>query len=672
MDMLKLFRRSLGVKVMALTSVLTLAAFAGLFVYNSFWEYDMIVDDVHQTAAKTSSLLQLGIEKPMSQGDNEGTVAQFKALGSRYEDITVHLVDYRGEITYSTRDEMTRKMLFGSETNEDLKELVQHSLDAPLSEGELLQMGEDRMFVQVSSIENAPDCYHCHGKSRAILGSMIVTQNVNHQFHNLRNNQIKAAGISAAGGLALLAALLLFIKFSVVNKIRDIADATSQVSSGNLDAQFKVTGLDELGRLGDDLSEMVRQIKDQLQYNRSVLSGIIVPMFVADKQEKLEFVNEPLKAILGKKDEEVLGHTVSEVFLDRDDGSSTQNVIETGQADSGNLRYHRQDGVEFPLHYEISPLRDAQDNVVGAIGVLIDLTQEERDRKDIELQQSSLLQVANEVTGVAIALEKASDELQHQMDSLTNGVDSTADQTGRVATAMEEMNTTVLEVARNASETAEASEKANKVAQDGGGVVQRTVDEINGVARTTEEAAKTLQELTTRAQNIGQVMAVINDIADQTNLLALNAAIEAARAGEAGRGFAVVADEVRKLAEKTMHATKEVEDAVALIQESTADVVKEMDTTQGRVVRTSKMAEDAGAVLSEVVSQSNLITDMVRNIATAAEQQSSTSDEINNNVNEISSLSKEVSRGIQEANNRIREVATMATQLAELVSGFRK
>ncbi|MGE4291442.1 MAG: methyl-accepting chemotaxis protein [Desulfovibrio sp.] len=672
MDLLHIFRRSLGIKVMFLTTGLILAAFIGLFVYNSFWEYDMIVNDVHQSAAKTSDLLRLAVEKPMSMGDDAGTMAQFNALGGRYNDIRVHMFDYQGDIAYSTQPETALRSIYQVEDHDGLAALVRKSLQDDIAEGKLIEMNGERLFVQINTIKNAPECYHCHGRSREILGGMVVAQHVDDQFSNLRNNQIKAAGISLVGGLALIAALLLFIKLSVVNKIRNIAQATEKVSSGDLDAHFQVTGADELGRLGDDLAEMVRQIKDQLQYNRSVLSGIIVPMFVADAQERMEFVNAPLKAILGKGDKDVLGRTVSEVFFGEGGVSATHHVIATGMADSGNMRYTRDDGVDFPLHFEVSPLRDAKNKVVGAIGVLIDLSQEERDRRDIEQQQAALLQVANEVTSVAMSLEMASDELLRQMDSLTSGVDSTADQTGRVATAMEQMNSTVLEVARNASETAEAADKANKVAQDGGGVVQSTVLEINGVARTTEDTAKTLHELTQRAQNIGQVMAVINDIADQTNLLALNAAIEAARAGDAGRGFAVVADEVRKLAEKTMHATKEVEDAVALIRESTADVVKEMDTTQGRVVRTAKMAEDAGKVLGEVVSQSDLIADMVRNIATAAEEQSATSDEINNNVNEISKLSLEVSRGIQDANSRIRGVAGMATQLAELVSGFRK
>jgi methyl-accepting chemotaxis protein len=418
---------------------------------------------------------------------------------------------------------------------------------------------------------------------------------------------------------------------------------------------------------------MVSQIKDQLQYNKSVLEGIVVPLFVTDAQERLQFINAPLQEILGLNEKEVKGRTVPDIF-ECEPGDQTcdaAHVISSGVAISGNFHYRRADGTVFPLHFEASPLDDAEGKTVGAICVLIDLTREEADRKSIEAQQRNLLEVANEVTEVANKLNAASDVLSEQMNNLARGVDTTADQTSQVATAMEEMNATVLEVAKNASETADASNRANKVAADGGVVVGKTVDEINSVAEITENLAGALESLSSRAENIGKVMAVINDIADQTNLLALNAAIEAARAGEAGRGFAVVADEVRKLAEKTMTATKEVEGAISLIQQSTTDVVREMDTAKERVLNTSGMAKEAGGVLDQIVEHSDSIADMVRGIATAAEQQSATSDEINNSVTHINNLSQEVLSGIHESNRGIQEVSEMAQHLSELVSKFR-
>ncbi len=667
---MQFIQKSIGVKVIFLSSVLTIVAFTGLFIYNSWWEKESMLDEVHLTAERSADMLQMAIEEPMGQGDNAGTTSKFDTLSSRYDDILVHLLDYKGEITYSTSKDALRQDYFQLCPQEECKEIVARSLKEPLDEGKLIHFDEGPRFVQVITIKNEPNCHHCHGKSKEILGVMVMNQDVGRQFGALRANQIKAAGISLLGVGALLTALMILIRTSVVTKIRSIVRATEEVGQGNLDADFEVEGVDELANLGDHLGNMVRRIKDQLQYNKSILDGIIVPLFVADKDECLDFVNDPLKQILG--DVEAQGRPVSEVLPEGDGGKgATAEVIARGESRSGNMNYTREDGVEFPLHYEISPLQDAQGNVVGAIGVMIDLTTETQNRRNIEQQRQNLLVVANEVTEVAKNLNDASDLLTRQMNELTAAVDTTSDQTSQAATAMEEMNATVLEVSKNASETAAASDKANKVAKEGGVVVQNTVNEINQVASTTELLATSLTELSQRAENIGQVMAVINDIADQTNLLALNAAIEAARAGEAGRGFAVVADEVRKLAEKTMQATKEVEGAVSLIQQSTESVVTEMDDARGRVVKTSEMAGQAGEVLGEVVKQSDVIADMVRGIATAAEQQSSTSDEISNNVTQINNLSQEISRGIQEANKDIQDISNTAQNLADLVEKFK-
>jgi methyl-accepting chemotaxis protein len=668
---MKFIRQSLGVKVILLSSLLTILAFTGLFIYNSYSTYNHTLHEVEMAAEQVGNMLYMAIEEPMSVGDNEGTEGKFAQMAERYENITAYLTDYKGEITYATDPETIRKDVF--EVRPAEADFIRESLTVSRAKGNLMDRNGDRLFVETKTINNSPACYHCHGNSKKILGTMVIEVDVNRQFDALNASQIKSAGISVIGVVALLTALILFMRISVVNRITSIASTTEEVSKGNLDAKFMVKGSDEIGSLSRYLGEMVDQIKDQLQYNRSVLEGIVVPLFVTDSEERLHFVNRPLRDILGLTMDEVQDRTVSSIFdCDPDDDTcDAVRVISSGVSISGNFSYTRADGVVFPLHFEASPLNDAEGKAVGAICVLIDLTREEQDKKDIEVQRQNLLVVANDVTDVANKLNEASDILSEQMNKLARGVDTTADQTSQVATAMEEMNSTVLEVARNASETADASSKANQVAASGGTIVGKTVDEINSVAEITENLAGALGALSSRAENIGQVMAVINDIADQTNLLALNAAIEAARAGEAGRGFAVVADEVRKLAEKTMTATKEVEGAISLIQQSTSDVVREMDTVKKRVINTSGMAEEAGDVLDQIVDHSNSIADMVRGIATAAEQQSATSDEINTGVTHINDLSQEVLSGIRESNQGIKDVSQMAQHLSELVSKFR-
>ena len=671
---MKIISKSLGVKVSLLSSVLTIVAFTGLFFYTSISTRDHTLHEVEAAAERVADMLYIAIEDPMAVGDNEGTEIKFLQMAERYPDTQVFLTDYKGEVTYSTMSEAIRKSIYDVRSENGLPAMIQRSLAEKSREGELMEIDGKLHFAEVKSIENNPFCYHCHGRARKILGSMVVAVDVSPQFEALQTNQFQSAAISAVGVVGLLAALIIFMRLSVIKPITSIAGTAKEVANGDLDAQFSVKGHDEMASLAGYLTDMVAQIKNQLQYNQSVLNGIVVPLFVTDAQMKLQFINPPLQKILGYGEDEVKDRMVSDVFACDSEESGTcdaDRVMVLGEPVTGRFLYFRKDGVSFPLLFEASPLKDADGKTVGVICVLIDLTREEEDKKNIELQRQNLMEVANEVTEVANKLNEASDELSSQMDQLASGVDTTADQTGQVATAMEEMNATVLEVAKNASETAEASSQANKVAADGGVVVGKTVDEINAVARTTENLAEALSALSNRAENIGKVMAVINDIADQTNLLALNAAIEAARAGEAGRGFAVVADEVRKLAEKTMDATKEVEGAISLIQQSTSDVVKEMDTARERVVNTSGMAKEAGVVLEEIVKHSNTIADMVNGIATAAEQQSSTSDEINTRVTQINNLSQEILAGINESNQGIQVVSAMAQNLAGLVSKFR-
>ncbi len=664
--------RSIGVKVLILVSALTVAAFTGLFLANSYWQQNGTVDQIRAASERTSDLLRMAIEEPMALGKNTETEAQFAKVAKRYDDIRVLMTNFKGNITYATNPGDLRKDISLVIPDGQFTAEVEKSLKTVTSEGRIMPVAGKDAFVEVTSIANAPACHHCHGASKPILGSMVVIKDIGLEMGRLTDTQIKGAIISLASLVGLLTCLLFFMRRSVISRIRTIAAASHEISQGALDVSFSVTGRDELSNLAGNLSEMVGKIKDQLEYNKSILNGIIIPLFVADGNENFEFVNTPLQNILGKHYKDLLGRPVSDSLGGEHGGHICREVIASGTSKSGFTRFARADGKVYPLHYEISPLQNASGETVGVIGVLIDLTQEEQDKDRIRGQRENLLKVAQEVTEVAMRLSEASDELSLRMEELTRGVDNTAGETERVATAMEEMNATVLEVAKNAGQTAEASDVASQAAREGGREVQNTVRETRQVSERTESLAASLGELSQRAENIGRVMAVIGDIADQTNLLALNAAIEAARAGEAGRGFAVVADEVRKLAEKTMLATTEVAEAIRDIQGSTRTVVSGMDETKAKVELTAGMAEKSGTVLQQIVDQSDRIADMVRNIAAASEQQSSTSDEVNHSVSHINELSQEISRQIQEANQRIAGVRDMSQHLAALVARFRE
>lgn len=662
--------KSLGNKVFVLTAILTALVFIGLFAANSYWQQESMVKEVEMNAARYADMLRMAISEPMAKGENSATIEKFDFLADHYKDVKIWLTNFKGNITYSTERADLKTDYTSHISNPEINKLISGSLKTLVSKGIVSKIGEKPVFVQVTTVENEKHCYHCHGHRRPVLGTLVMVQDVSRQFADLRSSQVDEAILSFFSFIFLLCALIFFMRASILKRIASITKATSEFSKGNLEAYFDVKGEDELAELGTNLGKMAVQIKNQLQYNKGVLEGITVPMIVTDHEGRIEFINAHILTIFGLSSDEVMGEKCSR-YLVEDGLSIIDSTLKTGEEAGGHIRFERNDGVIFPLHYQVSPLVDASGSLVGSIILMVDLTEEEKNRRHIEKHQEALLEVANEVTKVAAKLTKASEEISSEMSELTSGVDTTAMQTEEVAGAMEQMNTAVLEVARNTEDTALSSERANSVARDGVKVVSDTVAEIQIVSDSTEVLAEKLNGLATRAESIGEIVGVINDIADQTNLLALNAAIEAARAGEAGRGFAVVADEVRKLAEKTMSATDEVEEAIKLIQQSTHEVVGGMEETRGRVVKTAKMAEGSGSVLDEIVEQSDKIAEMVRNIATAAEEQSATSDEVNSNITEISSLSNSLSQSISNANDGIRKVADMAKNLSQLVARFK-
>nr|WP_245611267.1 methyl-accepting chemotaxis protein [Solidesulfovibrio alcoholivorans] len=233
------------------------------------------------------------------------------------------------------------------------------------------------------------------------------------------------------------------------------------------------------------------------------------------------------------------------------------------------------------------------------------------------------------------------------------------------------MNSTVLEVAKNASSAAGTAEQAKEKATRGKAVVGEVVHGIAEVQNHAQELQQDMEALGERAKGIGAIMNVISDIADQTNLLALNAAIEAARAGEAGRGFAVVADEVRKLAEKTMSATKEVGEAVTGIQQGTAGNVAKVKKTVETIAHTTSLANQSGEALNEIVTLADMVANQIQSIATASEQQSATSEEINRSIESINRISLEASEGMRQSAQAVGEMAEQSSVLTRLIAEMR-
>jgi len=254
---------------------------------------------------------------------------------------------------------------------------------------------------------------------------------------------------------------------------------------------------------------------------------------------------------------------------------------------------------------------------------------------------------------------------------MVNGAEEVVAQSNSVATAGEEMAATSGEIAQNCHMAAQSANQANSAALEGSSVVKGTIAVMGTIAERVKFAAQSVGNLGSRSEQIGQIIGTIEDIADQTNLLALNAAIEAARAGEQGRGFAVVADEVRALAERTTKATREIGEMIKTIQVETRNAVGVMDEGVREVEKGTSETAKSGQALDAILDQINAVTEQANQIATAAEQQTATTSEISNNMQQITKIVQHSAQGAHETAGAASQLSKLAEELQRIVGQFR-
>jgi methyl-accepting chemotaxis protein len=291
--------------------------------------------------------------------------------------------------------------------------------------------------------------------------------------------------------------------------------------------------------------------------------------------------------------------------------------------------------------------------------------------KAFDAMAISFTDIVRRVSETSTQVAAASTQLQATAEHIATGAEEVAAQASTVATAGEEMSATSNDIARNCQMAAEGANGASQAASDGAAVVERTVAVMGEIAAKVQETAKTVENLGVRSDQIGAIIGTIEEIADQTNLLALNAAIEAARAGEQGRGFAVVADEVRALAERTTRATKEIGEMIKAIQRETKGAVTAMEQGVQQVETGTEEAAKSGQALQDILAQVNDVAMQVSQIATAAEEQTATTSEISSNMMQITEVVQTTSQGAHESATAAAQLSGNAEELQRLVRQFK-
>src|SRR5579884_3760528 len=285
--------------------------------------------------------------------------------------------------------------------------------------------------------------------------------------------------------------------------------------------------------------------------------------------------------------------------------------------------------------------------------------------------QQGLREIIHSMAATAEHVASASEEISTTATQMAQGSEVQRDQASQVATAMQEMSSTVQQVSENSNKAADAARQAAETARQGGKVVQDTLAKMQAISESVSGTSKKIVELGKSSDQIGRIIGVIDDIADQTNLLALNAAIEAARAGEQGRGFAVVADEVRKLAERTTKATKEIGDMIRQIQHDTKGAVASMEDGTQKVASGVNLVNKTGEALAKIAEMVTQTSDMIRQIAVAAEEQSVATQHIASDLENVAKVSKESAGGATESAKASHDLSLLASELQSIVGSFK-
>lgn len=488
----------------------------------------------------------------------------------------------------------------------------------------------------------------------------------------IQRNTMIGAGI----GMILLVAggIVLLVRRYALKPLTTIEQFSGRVAEGDLSAELDGTYRFEFKGLAEHVHAMVAELKQKLGFAEGVLQGITLPCAVADAQNRIVFTNQAMCDYLEQHDgpQAQIGKTSGElVFRDSSRMTISQKALEEQKRLEQEARVSLPSGRSIVASVTSTPFYDMDGNILGTIAIWFDLTDIREQEERIRAQHDRLAHAAVDASDVSSMVSSSAEELAAQVEQSNAGAEEQQQRTAEVATAMDEMNATVLEVARNADNAAGMAEQVRERAQEGAKVVEESVQISTRVTQQSESLSASMAELGRQAEAVGQVITVIEDIADQTNLLALNAAIEAARAGDAGRGFAVVADEVRKLAERTMAATKEVTQSVTLIQRSADENVRGSAEAARAVEESRQMTHRSGEVLAEIISLVDKTADQVRAIATAAEEQSATSEQIAQATEGINAIAGETTTAMTESTRAIQGLAEQAARLQTIIADMR-
>lgn len=467
-------------------------------------------------------------------------------------------------------------------------------------------------------------CYALFEPWKWIIVGGLVVSDANEETNDIES---EIAGIKNKIWTAMIVVILLFILVSywfgrkIASPVKLLAEGATKVAEGDYNVRITIDSHNEIGLLSHSFNRMVENIKNSI--SEINLKNEQARMAAEQAQTSMKNAEEQNKYL------EASANKMLEAIGKFSEGDLSVSLLPPGRQDDVARLYSGFNDALVNIRNMFIQIRDVVNSTVGS-----------------------------------------SNEISSGAEQISAGINEQSNHINEVAGAVEQMTLTIQANSKNAKIAAESAAENGRNAEESGLIMKETINGMNKISEVVTNAAGTIAALGSSSNQIGEIIQVIDDIADQTNLLALNAAIEAARAGEQGRGFAVVADEVRKLAERTTRATKEIAGMITVIQQNTELAVSSIKKGTSEVEKGKELAEKAGESLKKIITGTQHGAELIRQLSDASQEQYITSEHISKNIEGINSVIRETSAGIKNIARTSEELRSMTTNLQTLIDQF--